>query len=209
MISLDEYISDFSNEKKKIYYISGENKENLINSPQMELFKNKNINVLLITDPVDEFWMPMKMKFKEYEFTSITKGEVDIEEKSDKSEDIKEPKENLDFVAYLKDLLKDKVKDVKVSKRLTTSASCLVADENDMDMHLKKLMAANNQNISDEKRILEININHTLVSKVKSLEKSQKDKFSEILYDHAKLMEGENLDDPKKYTNLIAELVSL
>ena len=209
MISLDEYISDFSNEKKKIYYISGENKENLINSPQMELFKNKNINVLLITDPVDEFWMPMKMKFKEYEFTSITKGEVDIEEKSDKSEDIKEPKENLDFVAYLKDLLKDKVKDVKVSKRLTTSASCLVADENDMDMHLKKLMAANNQNISDEKRILEININHTLVSKVKSLEKSQKDKFGEILYDHAKLMEGENLDDPKKYTNLIAELVSL
>ena len=209
MISLDEYISDFSNEKKKIYYISGENKENLINSPQMELFKNKNINVLLIVDPVDEFWMPMKMKFKEYEFTSITKGEVDIEEKSDKSEDIKEPKENLDFVAYLKDLLKDKVKDVKVSKRLTTSASCLVADENDMDMHLKKLMAANNQNISDEKRILEININHTLVSKVKSLEKSQKDKFSEILYDHAKLMEGENLDDPKKYTNLIAELVSL
>ena len=209
MISLDEYISDFSNEKKKIYYISGENKENLINSPQMELFKNKNINVLLITDPVDEFWMPMKMKFKEYEFTSITKGEVDIEEKSGKSEDIKEPKENLDFVAYLKDLLKDKVKDVKVSKRLTTSASCLVADENDMDMHLKKLMAANNQNISDEKRILEININHTLVSKVKSLEKSQKDKFSEILYDHAKLMEGENLDDPKKYTNLIAELVSL
>ena len=209
MISLDEYISDFSNEKKKIYYISGENKENLINSPQMELFKNKNINVLLIIDPVDEFWMPMKMKFKEYEFTSITKGEVDIEEKSDKSEDIKEPKENLDFVAYLKDLLKDKVKDVKVSKRLTTSASCLVADENDMDMHLKKLMAATNQNISDEKRILEININHTLVSKVKSLEKSQKDKFSEILYDHAKLMEGENLDDPKKYTNLIAELVSL
>ena len=209
MISLDEYISDFSNEKKKIYYISGENKENLINSPQMELFKNKNINVLLIIDPVDEFWMPMKMKFKEYEFTSITKGEVDIEEKADKSKDIKEPKENLDFVAYLKDLLKDKVKDVKVSKRLTTSASCLVADENDMDMHLKKLMAANNQNISDEKRILEININHTLVSKVKSLEKSQKDKFSEILYDHAKLMEGENLDDPKKYTNLIAELVSL
>ena len=209
MISLDDYILNFSNEKKKIYYISGENKENLINSPQMELFKNKKINVLLITDPVDEFWMPMKMNFKEYDFTSITKGEVDIEEKSDKSKDKEELKENLDFVAYLKDLLKDKVKDVKVSKRLTTSASCLVADENDMDMHLKKLMAANNQNISDEKRILEINIDHSLVSKVMSLEKSQKDKFGEILYDHAKLMEGENLDDPKKYTNLIAELVGL
>jgi molecular chaperone HtpG len=209
MISLDDYILNFSNEKKKIYYISGENKENLINSPQMELFKNKKINVLLITDPVDEFWMPMKMNFKEYEFTSITKGEIDIEEKSDKSQDKEEPKENLDFVTYLKDLLKDKVKDVKVSKRLTTSASCLVADENDMDMHLKKLMAANNQTISDEKRILEVNINHSLVSKVMSLEKSQKDKFGEILYDHAKLMEGENLDDPKRYTNLIAELVSL
>ena len=91
----------------------------------------------------------------------------------------------------------------------TTSASCLVADENDTDMHLKKLMAANNQNISDEKRILEININHELVNKLKSLDKNQKDKFCEILYDHAKLMEGESLDDPKKYTNLVSELVSL
>ena len=209
MITLDEYINDFSNDKKKIYYISGENKENLLNSPQMELFKNEKINVLLITDPVDEFWMPMKMKFKDYEFTSITKGDVDIGEKTKSSKDKVEPKEDKDFIAYLKDHLKDKVKDVKISKRLTTSASCLVADENDMDMHLKKLMAANNQNISDEKRILEINIDHTLVNKVKSLDKDQKDRFSEILYDHAKLMEGENLDDPKKYTNLISELVSL
>ena len=209
MITLDQYVTDFSNDKKKIYYISGENKENLINSPQMELFKNKKINVLLITDPVDEFWMPMKMKFKDYEFTSITKGEVDIEDKKDSKKEKEEPKEDKDFVGFLKDNLKDKVKDVKISKRLTTSASCLVADENDMDMHLKKLMAANNQNISDEKRILEININHELVNKLKSLDKNQKDKFCEILYDHAKLMEGESLDDPKKYTNLVSELVSL
>ena len=209
MITLDEYISDYQNDKKKIYYISGENKENLMNSPQMELFKNKKINVLLVTDPVDEFWMPMKIKFKDFEFTSITKGEVDIGDSSKKDKKTKETKEVSDFIVYLKEHLKEKVKDVKVSKRLTTSASCLVADENDMDMHLKKLMAANNQNISDEKRILEINIDHSLVSKVQMLEKDQKDKFSEILYDHAKLMEGENLDDPKKYTNLIAELVSL
>jgi molecular chaperone HtpG len=209
MITLDQYVTDFSNDKKKIYYISGENKGNLLNSPQMELFKNKKINVLLITDPVDEFWMPMKMKFKEYEFTSITKGEVDIEDKKDSKKGKEEPKEDKDFVGFLKDNLKDKVKDVKISKRLTTSASCLVADENDMDMHLKKLMAANNQNISDEKRILEININHELVNKLKSLDKNQKDKFCEILYDHAKLMEGENLDDPKKYTNLVSELVSI
>ncbi len=209
LITLDQYVTDFSNDKKKIYYISGENKENLINSPQMELFKNKKINVLLITDPVDEFWMPMKMKFKDYEFTSITKGEIDIEDKKESKKDKEEPKENKDFVGILKDNLKDKVKDVKISKRLTTSASCLVADENDMDMHLKKLMAANNQNISDEKRILEININHELVNKLKSLDKNQKDKFCEILYDHAKLMEGESLDDPKKYTNLVSELVSL
>ena len=209
MITLDQYITDFPNDKKKIYYISGENKDNLLNSPQMELFKNKKINVLLITDPVDEFWMPMKMKFKDYEFASITKGEVDIEDKKESKKEKEEPKEDKDFVGFLKNNLKDKVKDVKISKRLTTSASCLVADENDMDMHLKKLMAANNQNISDEKRILEININHELVNKLKSLDKNQKDKFCEILYDHAKLMEGENLDDPKKYTNLVSELVSL
>merc|ERR1712224_758770 len=106
-----------------------------------------------------------------------------------KNNESKESKEVSDFIKYLKVHLKDKVKDVKISKRLTTSASCLVADENDMDMHLKKLMAANNQNISDEKRILEINIDHSLVSKVQTLNKEQKDKFSEILYDHAKLME--------------------
>ena len=209
MITLEEYVTKYSNDKKKIYYISGENKENLMNSPQMELFKNKKINVLLVTDPVDEFWMPMKMKFKDFDFTSITKGEVDIEEKSKKSKDTKESKEVTDFIKYLKEHLKNKVKDVKVSKRLTTSASCLVADENDMDMHLKKLMAANNQITNDEKRILEINIGHSLVSKLQELNQDQKNKFSEILYDHAKIMEGENLDDPKKYTSLITELVSL
>ena len=209
MITLDDYVTKYSNDNKKIYYISGENRENLMNSPQMELFKNKKINVLLVTDPVDEFWMPMKMKFKDYEFTSITKGEIDIGENPKNEKDTKESKEVSDFIKYLKDHLKDKVKDVKISKRLTKSASCLVADENDMDMHLKKLMAANNQTTNDEKRILEINTDHSLVLKVQSLNKEQKDKFSEILYDHAKLMEGENLDDPKKYTNLITELVSL
>ncbi len=208
LITLAEYIEKYPNEKKKIYYISGENKENLINSPQMEYFKKEKINVLLITDPVDEFWIPMKNKFKDYEFASITKGDIDFKETKDSKENKKTNKNDEEFVILLKDVLKEKVKDVKISKRLTSSASCLVADENDMDMHLKKLMAANNQNTGDEKRILEINNDHDLVVKMKSLNKEDKNKFSEILFDHAKLMEGENLDDPKKYTNLIAELVS-
>ncbi|MDC0861241.1 molecular chaperone HtpG [Alphaproteobacteria bacterium] len=208
LITLAEYIEKYPNEKQKIYYISGENKENLINSPQMEYFKKEKINVLLITDPVDEFWIPMKNKFKDYEFASITKGNIDFKETKDSKEDKKTNKNDEEFVTLLRDVLKEKVKDVKISKRLTSSASCLVADENDMDMHLKKLMAANNQNTGDEKRILEINNDHDLVIKMKSLDKEDKNKFSEILFDHAKLMEGENLDDPKKYTNLIAELVS-
>ena len=208
LITLAEYIEKYPNEKKKIYYISGENKENLMNSPQMEYFKKEIINVLLITDPVDEFWIPMKNKYKDYEFTSITKGNIDFKDTKDSKSDKKTNKSDEEFVTLLKDLLKEKVKDVKISKRLTSSASCLVADENDMDMHLKKLMAANNQNTGDEKRILEINNDHDLVVKMKSLNTEDKSKFSEILFDHAKLMEGENLDDPKKYTNLIAELVS-
>ena len=208
LITLAEYIEKYPNEKKKIYYISGENKENLMNSPQMEYFKKETINVLLITDPVDEFWIPMKNKYKDYEFTSITKGDIDFKDTKDTKDDKKTNKSDEEFVNLLKDVLKEKVKDVKISKRLTSSASCLVADENDMDMHLKKLMAANNQNTGDEKRILEINNDHDLVVKMKSLNTEDKSKFSEILFDHAKLMEGENLDDPKKYTNLIAELVS-
>jgi len=208
LITLAEYIEKYPNEKKKIYYISGENKENLMNSPQMEYFKKEKINVLLITDPVDEFWIPMKNKYKDYEFTSITKGDIDFKDTKDTKDDKKTNKSDEEFVNLLKDVLKEKVKDVKISKRLTSSASCLVADENDMDMHLKKLMAANNQNTGDEKRILEINNDHDLVVKMKSLNTEDKNKFSEILFDHAKLMEGENLDDPKKYTNLIAELIS-
>ena len=208
LITLAEYIGKYPNEKKKIYYISGENKDNLMNSPQMEYFKKEKINVLLIIDPVDEFWIPMKNKYKDYEFTSITKGDIDFKDTKDSKSDKKTNKSDEEFVTLLKDLLKEKVKDVKISKRLTSSASCLVADENDMDMHLKKLMAANNQNTGDEKRILEINNDHDLVVKMKSLNTEDKSKFSEILFDHAKLMEGENLDDPKKYTNLIAELVS-
>jgi len=208
LITLAEYIGKYPNEKKKIYYISGENKDNLMNSPQMEYFKKEKINVLLIIDPVDEFWIPMKNKYKDYEFTSITKGDIDFKDPKDSKSDKKTIKSDEEFVTLLKDLLKEKVKDVKISKRLTSSASCLVADENDMDMHLKKLMAANNQNTGDEKRILEINNDHDLVVKMKSLNTEDKSKFSEILFDHAKLMEGENLDDPKKYTNLIAELVS-
>ncbi|MBT4679145.1 MAG: molecular chaperone HtpG, partial [Flavobacterium sp.] len=208
LITLAEYIEKYPNEKKKIYYISGENKDNLMNSPQMEYFKKEKINVILITDPVDEFWIPMKNKYKDYEFTSITKGDIDFKDPKDSKSDKKTNKSDEEFVTLLKDLLKEKVKDVKISKRLTSSASCLVADENDMDMHLKKLMAANNQNTGDEKRILEINNDHDLVVKMKSLNTEDKSKFSEILFDHAKLMEGENLDDPKKYTNLIAELVS-
>ena len=208
LITLAEYIEKYPNEKKKIYYISGENKDNLMNSPQMEYFKKEKINVLLIIDPVDEFWIPMKNKYKDYEFTSITKGDIDFKDTKDSKSDKKTNKSDEEFVTLLKDLLKEKVKDVKISKRLTSSASCLVADENDMDMHLKKLMAANNQNTGDEKRILEINNDHDLVVKMKSLSTEDKSKFSEILFDHAKLMEGENLDDPKKYTNLIAELVS-
>ena len=208
LITLAEYIEKYPNEKKKIYYISGENKDNLMNSPQMEYFKKEKINVILITDPVDEFWIPMKNKYKDYEFTSITKGDIDFKDTKDSKSDKKTNKSDEEFVTLLKDLLKEKVKDVKISKRLTSSASCLVADENDMDMHLKKLMAANNQNTGDEKRILEINNDHDLVIKMKSLDTEDKSKFSEILFDHAKLMEGENLDDPKKYTNLIAELVS-
>ena len=208
LITLAEYIEKYPNEKKKIYYISGENKDNLMNSPQMEYFKKEKINVILITDPVDEFWIPMKNKYKDYEFTSITKGDIDFKDTKDSKSDKKTNKSDEEFVTLLKDLLKEKVKDVKISKRLTSSASCLVADENDMDMHLKKLMAANNQNTGDEKRILEINNDHDLVVKMKSLNTEDKSKFSEILFDHAKLMEGENLDDPKKYTNLIAELVS-
>ena len=140
-ITLDEYVTRMSKEQKDIYYISGENKSNLMKSPQMEKFIKNNVEVLFFTDPIDEFWLPNIDNFKNFKFKSITKGIIDLKDnKSDKNNKENEDVTLQKLIAYLKTFYGDKVKDVRVSNRLTSSPVCFVADESSMDIHLENIL---------------------------------------------------------------------
>ena len=127
--------------QKEIFYISGDNKDSLIKSPQMENFIKNNIEVLFFTDPIDEFWLPNLDNFNNIKFKSITKGDIDIKQtSSDKNKNEAKNKDLEKLIAYLKSFYGDKVKDVRVSNRLTNSPVCFVADESSMDIHLENIL---------------------------------------------------------------------
>ena len=171
-------------------------------SPHLEGFKAKGVEVLYMIDPVDEFWLPSVGKFSEKDFQSITKGGADLDKiktnKKDKKEDSKKDNKNIDkLVASIKVSLGDEVKEVKASERLTDSAVCLVAGEGDMDMHLEKLLKQHQQINKTTQKILEINPSHPLIKdllKILDNEKEKKlyfDDASWLLLDQAKIIEGQ------------------
>ena len=164
--------------QKEIYYISAETSAQALASPHLEGFKSKNIPVLIMTDAIDQFWLPMIGSFKEKKFTSITQGKINLDEldsknkdKKDKSNDVKDKldKEYVDLIAQLKVVLGDQVKDIRLSSKLTDSPVCLVADEGDMDIAMEQLMAQRDSNYKGAPRILEINGDHSLIKNMKSL----------------------------------------
>ncbi len=212
--TLDEYVDRMPKEQKEIYYISGENKNSLMKSPQMESFIKNNIEVLFFTDPIDEFWLPNIDNYKDFKFKSVTKGEVDLKVKKD-NKDNKENK-NEDFqklIAYLKSFYGEKVKDVKISKRLTSSPVCFVADDSSMDIHLENILKKHKHLNEISAKILEININHSLIkflNKIDTNDKSNLPKIksiSNLLLDQAKLLEGIPLDDSKDFCDKLNDLL--
>ena len=134
--TLSEYLERMPKDQKEIYYISGENKDSLMKSPQMENFIKNNIEVLFFTDPIDEFWLPNLDNFNNTKFKSITKGDIDLKKSSTNKDEKKSSNKGLEkLIAYLKSFYGDKVKDVRVSSRLTDSPVCFVADDSSMDIH--------------------------------------------------------------------------
>ena len=157
-------------DRDAIYYISAEDAEHAARSPQLEGFRAKGIEVLFMTDPVDEFWMPAVGQFEEKPFKSATRGGVDLSniKDADKTDDTDETQEDAvsgvdALTAAFKLALGDRIKDVRTSSRLTDSPVCLVADEGDMDMHLEKLLKAHNQLDAASPRVLEVNPKHCLL----------------------------------------------
>jgi len=220
LTSLSDYVARMKEGQDAIYYITGEDAEAALKSPQLEGFKAKGIEVLLMTDPVDEFWLPSMPQFEEKPFKSATRGDADLSsvaddenKESDKKDDAEETDENSlnALLAKLKVSLGDKVKDVRSSKRLTTSAVCLVADEGDMDMNLERLLKQHNQLEGDDgaRRILEVNPSHALIKRLgdKAVGEDSLEDAALLLLDQARILEGEPVLDAPAFAGRMAKLM--
>ena len=219
-ISLKEYTARMKEGQDAIYYITGEDAEQIALSPQLEGFKKKGVEVLLLADPVDEFWITAIGLYDDKMFKSATRGGADLEKvdeaDSDKKDDTKDDKKasNIDpLVAAFKVALGEKVKDVRVSERLTDSAVCLVADEGDMDIHLERLLKQHKQLERSTPRVLELNPDHiliknlnTMASKSEGIEASVED-AAWLLLDQARIVEGEKVADPVAFAKRLASVM--
>jgi molecular chaperone HtpG len=216
LVSLDEYVEAMKPGQEAIYTITGDNLDLVAKSPQLEGFRARGVEVLLMTDPVDEFWIPAIGTYKEKPFKSATRGGVDLDKiaAEDKPNEAKpEPPAKLNsLIAIFKLALGDAVKDVRSSARLTDSAVCLVADEGDMDMRLERLLKQHRQLDTTAKRILEVNPNHRLIERLAASvgEVGASDQLSEfawLLLDQARIVEGEQLPDPPAFARRLALLL--
>ncbi|MEA3240649.1 MAG: molecular chaperone HtpG [Pseudomonadota bacterium] len=214
--TLKEYCSRMPEDQKEIYYITGSSREMLANSPHLEALKTKGYEVLLMTDPVDEWVLQGLTTYDEKPLKSVAKGEVSLlneEEKKEVEEKLKADEEQYaSLLTFLKNTLKEKVKDAKLSSRLTDSAVCLVADEHDMSASMERLLRAAGQEIPETKRILEINPQHELVKIMFDLYKENPSdprlaEYSDLLLDQALLTEGSPIADPVKFSKLVAKLM--
>ena len=220
-ISLAEYLEKMPETQKDIYYIAAETNAQALASPHLEGFKSKNIPVLIMTDAIDQFWLPMIGLFKEKKFTSITQGQINLDDldaktkdkkPNDKEEKEKQDKQFVDLIAQLKVVLGDQVKDIRLSSKLTDSPVCLVADDGDMDIAMEHLMAQRDTNYKGAPRILEINGDHLLIKNMKSLieKKDNNDLVSDagtLLFEQARLMEGKMPADPAQFSKIMNQFL--
>ena len=214
LVSLEEYAGRMKPGQKAIFTITGDTLDMVSRSPHLEGFRAKGVEVLLLTDPVDEFWLPSVGEYKEFPFRSVTRGGAELAaiDGAAAAEDkpAEPPAQTSSLVAYLKLALADAVKDVRISERLTESAVCLVADEGDMDMHLQRLLKQHRQLPGGEtKRILEVNPNHGLIRRMAdrvgdSGAGQQLEDVAWLLLDQARIMEGEALPDPVAFARRLA-----
>ncbi len=208
LVTLDEYFSRMPEGQKFIYYASGESNERIAKLPQTELVADKGYEILYFTDDIDEFAIKMLMKYKEKEFKSVSSGDLGIEKDEDSTEE--KDSSNKELFEYMKNLLADKVKDVRASKRLKSHPVCL-ANEGELSIEMEKILNAmpNNQNLKADK-VLEININHEVFNSLKDALEKDKDKLSlytNLLYNQALLIEGLSVVDPVEFTNDICKLM--
>ncbi|BDT59969.1 chaperone protein HtpG [Massilia varians] len=211
-VSFADYVGRMKEGQDKIYYVTADNYGAAKNSPHLEIFRKKGVEVLLMTDRVDEWMLSFLSEFDGKELVSVAKGGLDLgglEDEAEKKEHQEVEAGYKELVEQMKAALGDKAKDVRVSFRLTDSPACLVADENELSGNLLRMLKAAGQNAPESKPILEINPNHPLVTRLK-YEDASGPRFadwSHILFDQAMLAEGGSLSDPASFVKRLNEML--
>ena len=237
LTTLNEYLERMPQKQENIFYITGDSVQALENSPQMEGFKDKDIEVIYLIDTVDNFWVTVQNDYKGKEFKSITKGDIDIENlndeetdnKNDEDKEIKfddekeEKKEDLkditnskydNLLTFIKDTLKGKINDVKISKKLTSSPVCLVADKKAMDIRLERYLLDQQQIQKGMLKNIEINTKHPIIKEIEeNINKPEKleamQELVEMLFDEACILEGEPVANPGEFAKRLNILLAL
>ncbi|MFE2412557.1 molecular chaperone HtpG [Kitasatospora sp. NPDC059408] len=215
--ALREYVARMKDGQDTIYYLTGENRAMVENSPHMEAFTAKGYEVLILTDPIDEIWTDQIPSFDGHRFQSIAKGQVDLDDDSDgdgsdeaKTEKARREQDFAALLGWLQTTLAEHVKQVRLSTRLTTSAACLVGDAQDLTPTLEKMYRAMGQELPAVKRILELNPTHPLITALRGAHETNADDpaladLAELVHGSALLAEGGDLPDPARFTRLLTD----
>ena len=211
LVTLDEYVSGMSEEQKYIYYASGESIDRIEKLPQTELVLDKGYEILYFTDDVDEFAISILSSYKEKEFRSVSSGDLGLETEQDKDSSDADDKDNEKLFEQMKNILSNKIKAVRASKRLKNHPVCL-SNDGELTIEMEKVLKSmpNNQNVKADK-VLEININHEVFKTLEEAYEKDEDKFklyTGLLYNQALLIEGLPIEDPVEFTNNICKIMN-
>jgi molecular chaperone HtpG len=222
-VSLADYVSRMKPGQEAIHYIAGDDPKLVAKSPHLEGFVKRGVEVLLLSDPVDEFWIAQTDDFEGKKFKSVTRGGADLDkiapedDKKDETKPDETPSDAAALIALFRLSLGEQVKDVRASQRLAESAVCLVADDSDIDIHLERMLRQHKQLGFSAKRILEINPAHpTIKSLVVALTKAEGDtavqarlgEAAKLLYDQARIVEGDKLEDPAAFAKRLSQALA-
>lgn len=214
LTTLRGYVERMKEGQSSIYYLTGETRSTLEQSPHLEAFRAKEYEVLLLTDPIDEIWVEQVREFDGKSLQSVAKGQVDLgteeEKKQTESEREQRQKDFAPLLSWLKETLKEDVSDVRLSTRLTSSPACIVGNEHDLTPSLEKIYRAMGENVPRIKRVLELNPTHPLVTAMRKAHEQGGDnaglaETAELLYGTALLTEGGDLRDPARFARLLAD----
>jgi len=208
-VSLVDYVANMQPDQEYIYYITGENLESLLHHPHLETLREKDYEVLLMTDPVDEWVVSAVTEYDGKKLMSAEKGDLDI----DKAVDQEKASGYGKIFEHMKSVLEDKVKEVKPSNRLKDSVACLSGDTYDMSAYMEKILKASGQNIPQSKRVLEVNIDHPAVERMKTMyedghDEEKLNEYVHMVYDLALIGEGKQVDNPARISRVLGELMS-